>query len=274
MGTKSDRTFEDFKNFYLDNYIIPGLNYCKNNCNECVPQGITIINEYLFISEYCATNTHNSVIIILEKDTGKYIKTVEINDGIWHVGGLCYDGEYIYITANQDFETKNSYIAKFKLQDFLEKDYIFFEDKIETPLNSNAFIEYNPYDKNIYVGEYVLNSFLKGILLNINTNNKKEITSFMQDIEFIEINNNIYTLISRSCSSMNSSLDVWFNNEKIGSFSFPCFLEGITADEKNNILYIIFESAANKYVNKNDIPIDRVIKLDLNKIKKEIQNFQ
>jgi hypothetical protein len=101
----------------------------------------------------------------------------------------------------------------------------------------------------------------------------------MQDMEFLEYNGKQYTLISRSVGSANSTLEFYegtfentqnqnqtFKKSKVYTLSCPSFMEGIAIDRENNIMYCLFESAADKYKHSTDTPLDRIMLLDLNKI--------
>ena len=79
--------------------IIPGLAYADTigsesrkieNCTSMTPQGLAVTKEYTFVSAYCKTKKHKSVIFVLDTQTGQYIKTLVLKDTT-HAGGLAYD---------------------------------------------------------------------------------------------------------------------------------------------------------------------------------------
>ena len=89
-----------------DHYIIPGLEQTqaivhsgKNAgkvgiSKDMDPQGMAVIEDkYLLISAYSKSKKYNSVIWLVDKKTGKYIKTIALDD-IDHVGALIYDDEH------------------------------------------------------------------------------------------------------------------------------------------------------------------------------------
>lgn len=51
------------------------------------PQGITVAGKYILITAYDGAHKHASVIYVLDKKTGNYIKTVQVK-GKPHLGGL------------------------------------------------------------------------------------------------------------------------------------------------------------------------------------------
>ena len=80
-------------------YVIPGLKAAESlqgefralvMCTSMTPQGLCVTEDYLFITAYCHTGKHNSVLFMLDRVTGDYIKTI-ILGGKAHVGGAAYD---------------------------------------------------------------------------------------------------------------------------------------------------------------------------------------
>ena len=48
-------------------------------CTSMTPQGIVITDKYIYISAYCYTHNHNSVIYQLDKDT---LEIIQVFDGV------------------------------------------------------------------------------------------------------------------------------------------------------------------------------------------------
>lgn len=81
-------------------YVIPGLKSTKTIltesgtqeaiCTSMTPQGLAVTEEYILISAYCHTYTHNSVIYVIDRETHSLVKEVVLQ-GQPHVGGLAYD---------------------------------------------------------------------------------------------------------------------------------------------------------------------------------------
>ena len=81
-------------------YIIPGLSATQSQiygqkkthdiCTSMTPQGLTVTEDYVLVSAYCQTKTHNSVIYVIDKHTHKFIKEIVLRNKS-HVGGLAYD---------------------------------------------------------------------------------------------------------------------------------------------------------------------------------------
>lgn len=85
-------------------YVIPGLKQSqslkqtKNGnravlANDMVPQGLAILNEdYLVISAYSKSKKFNSVLWLIERKTGKFIKTIVLENKE-HLGAIAYDND-------------------------------------------------------------------------------------------------------------------------------------------------------------------------------------
>ncbi len=122
--------YSDFALISEETCPIPGLektNVYGDVCTCMTPQGLCVTEDYIFISAYCnvkkykaeleenkdyGTNaekleaeknhkTHNSVIYIVDRESGEYIKNMVLPDTN-HVGGLATDGKVIYVAKSTD----------------------------------------------------------------------------------------------------------------------------------------------------------------------------
>ena len=66
-------------------------------------RGITASEDCLFISAYCHAHKHNSVIWVLDKASGEFVKEIVL-EGRPHVGSLAYDGDHgnLWICAQEN----------------------------------------------------------------------------------------------------------------------------------------------------------------------------
>lgn len=94
---KKSNSYRTYSNFFRranftssKNFIIPGLN------TSMVPQGMCDAGNYILISAYDKNKKHNSCIYVINKSTGKLSKSVYL-DSKSHVGGLAYDGKYVWV---------------------------------------------------------------------------------------------------------------------------------------------------------------------------------
>lgn len=83
-------------------YVVPGMQATESlagefravsMCTSMTPQGMCVTEDYILISAYCYTHRHNSVLYLLDRVTGAYIKTIALA-GKAHVGGLAYDSRH------------------------------------------------------------------------------------------------------------------------------------------------------------------------------------
>ena len=140
-GTSTDYRYESkylaAKIFYNDfavisdsHFAIPGLestDVLDSNCSCMTPQGICATEDFIFISAYCSVKkykteleenidfggnadklsaeanhvTHNSVIYIIDRNSGEYVKNMVLPDTN-HVGGLAFDGKNLLIAKSSD----------------------------------------------------------------------------------------------------------------------------------------------------------------------------
>ncbi len=136
--------FNDFSLITEEYYAVPGLENTVLNgsecCNAMTPQGLTVSDNYIFISAYCAIKkfkteleeniifgknkeklfaekehkVHNSVIYILDRETGNYLKTLVLPDNN-HVGGLATDGKNLFIAKSTDNQVSVITFAQIEL---------------------------------------------------------------------------------------------------------------------------------------------------------------
>ena len=122
--------YNDFSLISGEYCAVPGLqntDVAGKNCSTMTPQGLCVTEDYIFVSAYCAAEkyikeleenkdygsnlekllveekhkTHNSVIYIIDRETGDYIKNIVLPDKN-HVGGLATDGKVIYVAKSSD----------------------------------------------------------------------------------------------------------------------------------------------------------------------------
>ncbi len=152
-------------------YVLPGLQQTRtldsqgniSMCTSMTPQGICVSKDYIFVSAYCHTHQHNSVIYMMNRKTHEYIKEIVL-DGQYHLGNICYDSINDNIWAactgkNKATGRKCAYLNALSLDSI--KSYA-LEDEIR-PLHfikkyaladfrNASFISY--YSGNIFVGVY------------------------------------------------------------------------------------------------------------------------
>lgn len=154
-----------------DMMLIPGLDYAEtlncetreiDSCTSMTPQGIAITDKYTFISAYCRTKEHRSVIFMIDTNTGAYIKTIVLKDTT-HAGGLAYDekNDVLWFSSylsveEEDTRTKYASISCLTLAEMESYDLdsrsaaITYRNTCPVMFPATSFITY--YDGHIYAG--------------------------------------------------------------------------------------------------------------------------
>ena len=269
--------------FYTDETIPEriesNLRYTFNHTNM-VPQGLTISDDYFFISMYDYYHLSNSMINVYDKD-GNFVNSCEL-DNKAHVGGITYDNKNknIWIT-----DTKGT-ISGYKLDDIIKsKDEvkpIYKQIDVSNKLiniYSNKATAYNAYfDNKIYVGNFNKGSvsYLKTYIvdkegtINIDSENIIGSVPASQGITFYQNDNNTYLFVSSSFGlHIPSQIKIYKYHDDIKDLKdepyinlvLPPMLEQIYVDD--NKLLAVFESNAEKYKSKrNNTPDFIEISLD------------
>lgn len=103
-------------------FVLPGLLATKsydfktkkvNTATAMTPQGITIAGKYILLTAYDGEHEHASVVYVLDKKTGKYLKTIQVA-GRPHLGGIAYDpvAKNIWVTGSMG---RSSALAAFSM---------------------------------------------------------------------------------------------------------------------------------------------------------------
>lgn len=165
---------------------IPGMDYAMSvtvgekpiadTCTCMTPQGIAVSDKYVYISAYCHNKNHKSVIFIMDRQSGKYIKELVLNEAT-HAGGLAYDTEHGVlwiatkknVTENGETHTRAA-IACLTDEQIEEYDYektgetIKYTNKTEVYVKATSFMTYK--DGNIYVGYWESNRAELSLLMS------------------------------------------------------------------------------------------------------------
>ena len=262
--------YNKFFNNLQGSFIIPGLK------TRMCPQGLCETEDYILITAYDLTQKNNSCIYIIDKNSGKHLKTLWIGDNTTHVGGITYDGsKYLYIANG--FESS---ISKIELDCIIRLDndeYIYCDIiNIANDKGGNVRASFCSYDSKrdmIWIGVFnsIIGSNAYGYSIN-NSNNKAELKHVMEIPSFSQgmcfDNEYIYFSVSLGgflpskiykCKYMSNKANI------IDSFTAPPGSENICINNGN--MYILFESAAHQYYKGCIIPsfdpVDRVCIYDL-----------
>ncbi len=284
-------------------YVVPGLAATKTQvyreqgtcdmCTSMTPQGLCVTEEYLIISAYCHSGTHNSVLYVVDKTTHEYVKTIVLRNKA-HVGGLAYDPIHstVWISGMSGGVAQVNALTLKQIKEYrFTKEYkaiVYSQSYDLYAINRNSFLTY--YNNCLYIGYFTDNSAsvleeykiaedgslvtqtltdtlnagigLSQIALPSDT---RVITKQAQGVAFYKD----MLLFSHSYGVLPSYLMVYHNSIQklleestmIQKIRFPAKMEQIYVDGDD--MYVLFESAAYAYRYTSLTRIDRVLKVNL-----------
>lgn len=283
-------------------YVIPGMDATltlhheheeTDICTTMTPQGLAVNNDYLFISAYCITKAHNSVIYVLDKKSGSFIKGIVL-DGIPHAGGLAFDNNHdlLWVTSEkgdtaQVFTLSLKDIEAYDFNDSAEP--IAYTDSIKLPDIKRAST-ITVYADDLYVayfnddGASVMHRYLISTTENENgeevhalDTGKSTEEAYPDDVDKIgkEIQGLAFyqekLMLSRSSGRKHDSILLSFDRLKEDEdftdknanteITMPSYMEQVVVDGKH--LYILFESGAYPYRDHGNPSIDRVMRVEV-----------
>ncbi len=273
------------KNVDFDrSFIIPGLintNISGFSSSSMCPQGLTFAGDYLMMSAYDMADEENSVVYVMDQTTGTLLVTLVLPTDA-HVGGISYDGSYLWITVG----TRVCAVDMEDIKEAVESDepYVEVDFASEVRLGITAsFITY--YDNLLWVGSYneLKSTKMYSYRLDYETDEvptlKRVGTLTMptrvQGVAFTEEG---YLIISRSCQLYKGlrgymrQLDIYKpdRSSEYGTYRMGNLLRTVDMPSMNeeiaingSYLYVNFESAA--FYNAS-YPVDRISAFDLNSI--------
>lgn len=252
--------------------------------DDMVPQGLTLVDDYVFTSMYDSNYRNNSVICITDKN-GNFIKTVELESKA-HVGGIAYDknNKLIWCTG------KKGCINAYNVKDFFVKDKVNPKyENIDVHKGLEGFSENNSVaylcvdDNRLFVGNYtkLAQGSLKEYVINpvdcsLIFIQEYKMPTKVQGITFYENDKNKFMLISRSYGPfMNSILQINKYDKKNYSLDKPIsqsfyenapMLEQISIDD--NHLFLNYESCSEKYNTFCQNVTDNIEVINVKKLRK------
>lgn len=284
-------------------YLIPGLNATRTMragtddiCTNMVPQSVCVVEDYLLIGAYCHTRKHYSVIYVLDKYTGAYVKTIVL-PGRHHVGGIAYDKihQRIWVSCYQKRAQANSFtLSQLRAYNYryARRPIGFTEIEDLYTIPRDSFMAY--YNGYLYIGYFqvsndsILQKFkiaADGSLKRVNSSRYQEhygaglpreiavpvnvsaISSKVQGIVFTEYRMYItesYGIMPSKLAKFSIIQDEeknqnYTNENAISIINMPQKLEQIAVDGED--MYMIYESASYSYRYYSFPSIDRIIKM-------------
>lgn len=298
-------------------YIIPGLKAAKtikydtkqpDMCTSMTPQGIDVTDQYIFVSAYCHTKEHNSVIFMIDKNTGELIKEI-IMPNKTHAGSLAYDNinKLLWVTDQKNGQAAASLYSITALENYqyrkTKKALPFLHTYQLEGLTKNSFMAFR--GGSLYAGYFSLtgNSIINKYSVDEIVQERKEATELYEEmdeereslskvaldqewadilpqIQGLEVFGN-YLFLSQSYGYADSKLRIYERDavdeekyslkakEELISYTLPNRLEQICV--QGGRLYLLFESGAYAY---RGIPVhcvDRIVTVELNDVLKDIK---
>lgn len=244
-----------------------------------IPQGITVVDDYIFISVYDNFGLINSKVYVIDSD-GNIVNIITLDTNS-HVGAISYDkkNKLIWIPDN------NGILNAYNVKDFYKKSHTFY--KYQFTNLADDLIDFNDDTKNsidyltivddyLYIGSFSLidKGLAKKYKINNNGNisldfinsfsvpNKVQGLSFYNDYMFMSISYGrkkpSYLYVYKYDDTISS-----YNNDLVLSYKLPSMLEQISI--YNNQIYLVFENTAKKYIDSID-KIGHVGLIDIEKI--------
>lgn len=284
--------------------VIPGLvttnsyNFKKkkwDTADAMTPQGIAIAQKYLLLSAYDGNREHASVIYVLDKKSGKYLKTVQMR-GRPHLGGIAYDpiGKNIWLTGKTGKASALMSFSLKALQNYQEKKRmpIEYNHEISIPsMEKASTVAY--YDNQLFVGFFnmdgrgkvasysiarsgkeknsITNNEVRSVTGSVAWSDPSGTTSMDKQIQGIAIYQG-RIFLSQSYGSQDSKLYIFPTtalnalNEKNAErvISMPPYLEQIIAYRGQ--LLCVFESASKMYARPQITVMDRILSVNINSL--------
>lgn len=257
----------------------------KTMCTSMTPQGMCVTEKYIFISAYCATHRHNSTLYMIDKKSGRLIKTIALGTRA-HVGGVAYDPDHKIVWVSGG--TKGTAKAIGYTLDSLVNYRINRRQPVEAEFNYTlATIERNSYmmyaDHALYIGYFSADGLSElerfnltakgGLKAQIFTDYDELHESVVADHSYVTgrraqgvAKSSPYLLLSKSYGIFDSSLlafqmAVKGDQLKDGNADmksrFPQKMEQICVSDGK--LYCLFESEAYAYRAQPFLVMDRVL---------------
>ena len=285
-------------------YVVPGLMSTETQvfgeketsaiCTSMTPQGLAVTEDYILVSAYCGSQTHNSVIYVIDKKSHEFIKEIVLRNKS-HVGGLAYDSihENIWISGMSRGIPQVNAITLKQLEEYsFQEDYLpitYSQSYDLYAITRTSFLTY--HDNSLYIGYFTENTASVLEQYDINEDgtlvtqlltdsldksdtitplalpsDMRVITEKAQGVAFYKDK----ILFSHSYGVLPSTLQVFNNsmqklleeNAAVLKFYLPEKMEQIYVDGDD--LYVLFESAAYNYRASSLFKMDRILKLNLN----------
>ena len=279
--------------------VIPGLMSTRTTkgsfhgvvyCTSMTPQGMAISEDYIFISAYCHTHVHNSVIYMLDRRTGEFLKEIPLRSRA-HVGGLAFDPVHrnLWVSGGsagaakaiaytiESLENynlsreKKSIKSKFSytLATLTRNSYMSYSDGYLiigyfTPQGSSTLQKFRITEDGGLASQIIVEDYEihESVIADFTATTSNQIQSALETDGFV--------MLAKSYGPFDSQLQMYDNRAFLASFEernadriylFPQKMEQICVSD--DMLYCLFESAAYAYRSQPLLRLDRIMVFNL-----------
>lgn len=307
---EQDEFFVELEEYYPDlfqviakdheTYVVPGLvqkesvqakgedKGVADQTEDMTPQGLSFAENFVIISAYSASYSHNSVLWFLDRESGDYLKTIVLPTTS-HVGGIAYDTQHERLWITTTDKDSSSQISALDLETLNREDFsksqkeVTFDQQYDLDnIEKSSYMSY--YDNHLLVGYFdkdekghlgIFDLDNQGLLFRKKGGNDgyqpKRVIDTLKKIQGVAVGDK-EIIFSQSYGKDDSKLLFFaFDNlDNLGhldqekdiekDLAAPPYMQQIVAEEDG--IYLLFESSAFKYrLNPTVTSVDRVLKI-------------
>ena len=243
---------------------------------EEYPQGLCITNEFVFISSYSGIRGNLGKIKVYDKESGEYLISLGMDENS-HLGGLTYDGTYIWVCNSSQMSIERiPYAFICQMVKEHKGSMIDARNLVDVYRVKNIPSSVTFYDGLLWVATHSIwtNAMMVGYSYNEDNNSLNSLVSFwippkVQGVAFSE-DGEVYlsTSYGRKKSSYVKRYESIYTmtndvDDYVEQIELPPCSEGVVYRDKQ--IYILFESAGRKYLEGTDAkgnslsPLDKIL---------------
>lgn len=285
---KHTKILKDLDYDFLDAVDIPGMPETREDdfLNKYIyseaqcPQGMCLTDEFVLITSYSSEDDCMGELMVFDKESGDYLVTLgmDVNS---HLGGITFDGENVWVCNSYEQSIERISYDFIQLMAYQNTGEVVDAREVVdeySVANTPSCITY--YGGRLWVATHriVMNSEVSAYHFNTSENDLEPLSSFkipskVQGMAFDE-SGGIYL----SCSYGRSQSSYLYYYTSVSSMSTspkspevrvelpPCSEE---IDISSDTLYVLFESAGEKYYEGTDgkgtslSPLDKLLMIPL-----------
>lgn len=289
--SKKTKLLKNLPYEFRDDVTIPGMPSSKSEDllnqkifgeSQC-PQGICITEEFLLLTSYSEGDDELGELFVFDRESGDYLVTLGMNPKS-HLGGVTFDGQNIWICNSESLTIERiSYDFVKLMAEQNVGEVVDASEMVDTfeVLNSPSCITYN--DGRLWVATHSVSGDSDLVAYHYNHKddslyalNQYHIPKKVQGIAF-DADGRVYlsTSYGRSSSSylkIYSSIFAMSEGTKKPQIQVEMPPESEEIAIWDNKIYVLFESAGEKYYNGTDgkglsvSPIDKILMLSIDSI--------